>query len=96
MLNECQSLEKLAKSQPRKFWKSLKKCYSKRQNNSSDIKLDDLYDHFRYLLGQQERDNANDINVTNSANNDMIEDNDLDINISEQEIRQALFKQKNG
>ena len=26
----------------------------------------------------------------------MIENNDLDINISEQEIRKALFKQKNG
>ena len=74
----------------------VEKCYSKRKNNSSDIKLDDLYEHFSNLLGQQDQDNANDINITNNADNDMIEDNDLDINISEQEIRKALFKQKNG
>ena len=49
MLNEGQRLEKIAKSQPRKFWKSLEKCYSKRNNNSSDIKLDDLYEHFSNL-----------------------------------------------
>ena len=96
MLNEGQRLEKIAKSQPRKFWKSLKKCYSKRKNNSSDIKLDDLYEHFSNLLGQQDQDNANDINITINADNDMIEDNDSDMNISEQEVRKALFKQKNG
>ena len=93
MLNEGQRLEKITKSQPRIFWKSLKKCYSKRKKTVV-IKLDDLYEHFSNLLGQQDQDNANDINITNNADNDMIEDNDLDINISEQEIRKALFKQK--
>lgn len=74
----------------------MKKCYSKRKNDSSDIKLDDLYEHFSTLLDVQEQDHADDINIMNNADNDMIEDNDLDMNISEQEIRKALFKQKNG
>lgn len=51
-INEGQRLENIVKSQPRNFWKSLKKCYTKPQNKNNDVKLDNLYDHFNNLLGQ--------------------------------------------
>ena len=31
-IKECQRLEQIAKSQPRKFWKSLKGCYKPKTN----------------------------------------------------------------
>ena len=54
--------------------------------------MEDLHEHFKTLLGQ-EPDN---INVINNDGEGQIEDNELDFNILEQEIRKALFKQKNG
>ena len=51
-ISEGQRLEHIAKSQPRKFWKSLKKCYNKPKTNKNDVKIEDLYEHFNTLLGQ--------------------------------------------
>ena len=90
-MNEGHRLEKIAKSQPRKFWKSLKSVIIILKI-TNDIKMEDLYEHFHTLLGQ-EPDN---INVTNNDDEEQIEDNELDFNIIEQEIRKTLFKQKNG
>ena len=90
-MNEGQRLDKIARSQPHKFWKSLKKCYNNPKNNTNAIKMENLHEHFNTLLGQ-EPDN---INVTNNDDEGQIEDNELDFNITEQEIRKALFKQKN-
>ena len=91
-LNEGERLEKIAKSQPRKFWKSIKKCYSKPKNTGNDIKIDDLYNHFNTLLDQEPES----INQMNNIDENNIEDFELDLEITEQEIRKALFKQKNG
>ena len=58
----------------------------KRGNN--DLNIDELYDHLNTLLGHEPE------NFTNDADLGDIQDNDLDKIITEQEIRQALFKQK--
>ena len=89
-INVGQRLEKIAKSQPRKFWKSLKKCYNNPKSNTNDIKMEDLHEHFNTLLGQ-EPDN---INGRNNDDEGQTEHNELDFNITEQEIRKPLFKQK--
>ena len=88
--NEGKKLENIAKKQPRKFWKSLKKCYKKSQTGNNDVKIDDFFDHFNTLLGQNPDNNENDTDFGN------VQNDDLDKNISEQEIRCAVFKQKNG
>ena len=68
--NEGQRLENIAKSQPNKFWKSLKKCYSTKKQNENDIKLEDLHQHFNTHLGQT----TNRTNVTDDVNQMHIED----------------------
>ena len=53
--------------------------------------MNDLYNYFNTLLSQiPENNNANDIEFQD------IQDNELDSKITEQEIRQAVFNQKNG
>ena len=90
-LNEGQRLENIAKLQPKKFWKSIKRCYTKPASKNIDVDMKDLYNHFNTLLGQvPENNNANDIEFQD------IQDNELDSKITEQEIRQAVFNQKSG
>ena len=48
-VNAGQRLGNMAKTQPRKLWKTLKKCYKKSNNKTNEVKLDDLYDHFNSL-----------------------------------------------
>ena len=53
--------------------------------------MNDLYNYFNTLLGQvPENNNANNIEFQD------IQDNELDSKITEQEIRQVVFNQKNG
>ena len=79
-------MESIAKTQPKKFSKSLKKSISKSKPNSGDIKIEDLYNHFNDLLGQNE-----DTNEANETEIPIIEDIKLDCEISEHEVRRAVF-----
>ena len=67
-----------------------KKCNNNLKNTDNDIKLDDLYKHFEELYGD----------TFNIENDDLdfheIQDNELDTEITEQELRGAVFKQNNG
>ena len=54
-ISEGQRLGNIAKTQPKKFWKSLKKSINKSKHINNDIKIEDLYNHFNNLLGQNRR-----------------------------------------
>lgn len=86
--NEGKKLENIAKTQPRKFWKSLKKCYKKPQTGNNNIKIDELYNHFNTLLSQEPE------NFTDDTDLGDVQEDDLDKIITEQEIRRAVFYQK--
>lgn len=86
-MNEGKRLGSIANSKPRQFWKSLKQCYNKSQNNMNNIKMNDLYEHFNTLLSQD-----SDVIVDNQ-DFQIIEDIDLDCEITEYEVRKAVFKQ---
>ena len=89
-MSEGQRLEKIAKTQPKKFWKSIKKCYHKSKDNNNNIKLDDLYDHFNNLLGQEPEIKPENVEF------DTVQNDELDCPITEEEVRKAVFKQNNG
>ena len=88
-VREGQRLENIAQTQPKQFWKSIKKCYSKPKNNTN-IKLEDLYDHFNSLLGQEPD------NETRAVEFQNIQNDELDCQITEEEVHKAVFKQTNG
>ena len=89
-LKEGQRLKNLAKTKPKQFWKSIKKCYNKSKNSKNYVKLDDLYDHFNSLLGQEPENDPAYIEFQNNQNDE------LDCQITEEEVRKAVFKQNNG
>ena len=89
-LKEGQRLENIAKTKPKQFWKSIKKCYNKSKNSKNNVKLDDLYDHFNSLLGQEPENDPADVEIQNNQNDE------LDCQITEEEVRKAVFKQNNG
>ena len=51
-VNEGKKLNQIAKTQPRKFWTSLKKSYNKKVRNEKDIEINDLFEHFNTLFGE--------------------------------------------
>ena len=79
------------KSQPKTFWKSLKKGYTKPKDSNNDISLENLHSHFKDLLGQIQENNHTNEQYLQGQNN-----TELDSILTEQEIRKAVFKQKNG
>ena len=67
------------------------KCYTKPKSSNEDITLEKVHDHLKTLLG--------DIPDTNNLNEEEFlgpNNDELDAMITEQEIRKAVFKQKNG
>ena len=88
-IKEGQKLQSISKTHPKKFWKSIKKCYKKKTNSSNNITVDSLFEHFNDLLNTDQ--NAEDAEISND-----IHDEDLDLEITEEEVRKAILKQKNN
>ena len=84
-VKEGQRLKIIAKTKTKKFWKSIKKCYNKSKNRKNNVKLDDLYDLFNSLLGQEPENDPADIELQNNQNDE------LDCQITEEEVRKAFL-----
>ena len=59
--------------------------------SSTEISIENLHSHFKDLLGQIPENTENNEQTLEGQTN-----NELDLAITEQEIRKAVFKQKNG
>ena len=84
-INEGKCLGPIANSKPRQFWKSLKQCYNKSQNDLNNIKMNDLYEHFNTLLSQD-----TDV-ILDKQDFQIIEDIDQDCGSTEHKVRKAVF-----
>ena len=51
---ECREVSALAKKQPKKFWKTIKKKLKKKAQQSDKITITDLFDHFKFIYGEDE------------------------------------------
>ena len=89
-VNEGKKLNQIAKTQPGKFWISLKRCYNTKAKSESSIEINELFQHFSTLLGE----NVENINNNNNQQFADISDRQLDAEISLEEIRKAVFHQK--
>ena len=52
-ISEGKRLQALAKKEPRKFWKSLKKKYKKTPLCSENLTITDLFDHFKTIYNTE-------------------------------------------
>ena len=81
------------KKKPKDFWKSIKNTFKKKSTTSDKLTAADLFDHFKSVIGN-EQDSTEDHDF--SLNNENLQNEYLDSEISENEIKCAVFSQKNN
>ena len=86
------SLSKLAKENPRQFWKSLKSCYNITIKPSSNVSAKDFYTHFKDILNKGKEPNE----TENDTDTNIINDPELDAEFSEDDIRKGISKLNNN
>ena len=89
---EGYTVSELAKSHPKKFWKSIKKRYKKKSSQSDTLSAQDFLNHFKEIYGGPDEQSQQD-EQPNLGNN---EDQELDVEITISELKEAVFSQKNG
>ena len=89
--NEAIKLETIAKTDPRNFWKSIRKTKTANKIDTDYITLKDFHEHFKNLFEKEEVAQS-DYSLSNSS----ISDPDLDRSITEDELKKAVFAQNNG
>ena len=91
-LREGIRLNDMAKSEPRKFWKKLKRSYKKKNMEAKNLNIQDLHDHFKNMFGEmpsEQNDTEPDIHQNNMCE-------ELDAEFTYAELQSAVFKQKNN
>ena len=89
---EGQRLNKLASSNPRKFWKIIKNSINKKEEKSNSLNAYDLFNHFKDMYQNENQENEQPESNNDATNNDQI----LDMEISENEIIKAVLSQNNN
>ena len=94
-IKEGQELCSMAKSKPKQFWKTLKKSYVNSKTIESDtLTATDLFEHFKSIY-RNEPEPPNEQLQEPSLHENQTNAN-LDGEISEHEIKKAIFAQKNN
>ena len=94
----------MAKKQPRKFWKAIKRKYRTKSKQSEILTADDLLNHFKTVFGDDTTNNADVPQNPPPQQNQQspqpepqnVSQSELDAEISETELRNAIFHQKNN
>ena len=81
----------LAKTKPKKFWKSIKNKYKKKSSESNNLTAENLLDHFNSVYGGTDEPSQQ-----QEPDLDSVTDSELDSEITETEIKNAVFSQKNN
>ena len=90
--SEGNRLNELAKTDARKFWKSIKNTYKKKNITQNSIAVDELHDHFKRMFGEQPEPNQN----TEPNVNMNIINAELDEQFTYSELHSAIFSQNNN
>ena len=81
----------LAKSKPKQFWKKIKHQYKTNTNFAQNLDISDLHSHFEKLYDDQTETILN-----NETPIPDVFDENLDMEISFQELKKAVFSQNNN
>lgn len=94
-MKEGQKICSMAKSKPSKFWKTIKKKIKTSKTVKSDtLTVTDLFQHFKSIYGT-DPDPPSEQQLDHSLD-ESLENADLDSEISENELKNAVFAQKNN
>ena len=90
-IKEGHELCNMAKTNPKLFWKSVKKKLSTNKIQSDNLTTNGLFEHFKSFYGEEPAE----INQHTPNNNpDNTFNTDLDMEISETGLKTAIFSQK--
>ena len=89
---EGQRISKLAKSDSKKFWKSIRSMYKKKSETADSLHIDDLFNHLSTMFGENDTENVQTDNLENDMPQNIADEFGSDF--SESEIREAIFSQK--
>ena len=99
-IQEGQRISKLAKRDTRKFWKSLRKTFKKKQDEADSLTVHDLHEHFKSVFGESGENGDDNINPNTYNTNERMTENhvegELNAEFTESELRKAVFKQKDN
>ena len=87
-IKEGRCINNLAKSNPGKFWKNIRRTYKKSSSFPDSLTVDDLFNHFESVFGEQSLNQGNiepDINQSYSL--------ELNANFTESELRSEILSQ---
>jgi hypothetical protein len=88
-------MDNLSRSDLRNFWRKIKS--KKKSNIQPDyLTINDLFEHFRTLYGNNNSDFENTRTVNNDSTQNDTDFNELDIPFTEKELKAAVFAQKNN
>ena len=90
---EGKRVEKLAKTNPKNFWKETKKFTKKKSKFSDTITAEDFFEHFSEVFGNQSDDRNSNDHPEAQAN---INDESLDIPFSMDELRKVISSLKSN
>ena len=81
----------MAKSNPKQFWKSVKKKLSSSKIQSDNLTAIDLFEHFKSVYGEEQDEMNQQTPIPDNTFN-----SDFDTEISETELKTAIFSQNNN
>ena len=90
-IKEGQEMCNMAKSNPKQFWKSVKKKLSSSKIQSDNLTAIDLFEHFKSVYGEEPDEMNQQTPILDNTFN-----SDFDMEISETELKTAIFAQNNN
>ena len=90
-IKEGQEMCNMAKSNPKQFWKSVKKKLSSSKIQSDNLTAIDLFEHFKSVYGEEPDEMNQQTPIPDNTFN-----SDFDMEISETELKTAIFAQNNN
>lgn len=87
---------KTAKTQPKKFWKSIKDKFKTKPSHSETLSASDLLNHFENIYGGDANTRPQQNEQFRFDETEPIINPELDSEITNNELRKAIFHQKNN
>ena len=99
-IKEGRRINSMAKSQPKKFWQNIKSTFKKKQERAETLTSDDLHEYFKAMFDENLENDISDQDLNKAETDPNIDPNisndQLDADFTEEELRRAIFSQKDN
>ena len=93
--SEGKRISNLAKTNLKSFWKHIKSTFKNKTMNPTNIKIDELFQHFKSLYEIQKDADIQENENTQQSDTEIVFDDELDQPFTDSEIKSAVFSQNN-